>query len=255
MWFEPISVAAEGIIMLLAVSDLHLRYGRITALRGVAFEVGTGEVVAIVGPNGAGKTSTLKAIAGAQPVFQGDIVFDGRSIRGLAPESRAKLGLSLVPEGRDIFTSLSVEENLIVGTAARISRREIGADLERLLGYFPVLRQRFHHLAKGLSGGEQQQLAICRALMVRPKLLLLDEPSLGLAPQMIDIVYDILIDLKKREGVTILLVEQSLDRALEIADRVCAMGSGVIERTVSGAVLRAELDGEAAASPRRAAWG
>jgi branched-chain amino acid transport system ATP-binding protein len=241
--------------MLLAVSDLHLRYGRITALRGVTFEVGPGEVVAIVGPNGAGKTSTLKAIAGAHPVFQGDIVFDGRSVRGLAPESRAKLGLSLVPEGRHIFTSLTVEENLIVGTAARSSRREIGADIDRLLGYFPILRQRFRHVAKGLSGGEQQQLAICRALMARPRLLLLDEPSLGLAPQMIDLVYDIIIDLKKSEGVTILLVEQSLDRALEIADRVCAMGSGVIERTTTSAVLRAELDAETARAQRRAAWG
>ena len=241
--------------MRLAVSDLHLRYGRITALRGVAFEVGAGEVVAIVGPNGAGKTSTLKAIAGVRPVFQGDIIFDGRSIRGLAPESCAKLGLSLVPEGRDIFTSLTVEENLIVGTATRRSRREIGADLDRLLGYFPVLRQRFRHLAKGLSGGEQQQLAICRALMARPKLLLLDEPSLGLAPQMVDLVYEILIDLKKSEGATILLVEQSLDRALEIADRVCAMESGVIERTTKSAILRAALEVETAAAPRRAAWG
>lgn len=240
--------------MLLTVSDLHLRYGRITALRGVAFEISAGQVVALVGPNGAGKTSTLKAIAGAHPIFQGDVVFDGSSIRGLAPESRAKLGLSLVPEGRDIFTSLTVAENLTVGTAARRSRGEIGTDLERMLCYFPILRERFHHLARGLSGGEQQQLAICRALMARPKLLLLDEPSLGLAPQMIDVVYDILIDLKEDEGVTMLLVEQSLDRVLEIADRVCVMGSGVIESASTSVTLRARLDAEIAALPRRAAW-
>jgi branched-chain amino acid transport system ATP-binding protein len=246
--------AADGeATVLLAANDLHLRYGRIIGLRGVTFEIDAGEVLAVVGPNGAGKSSTLKAVAGAHPIFQGDILLAGRSIARLTPEARAKLGLSLVPEGRDIFTSLTVEENLIVGTASRRSRRDIDADLDRLLGYFPILRERFRHSAKGLSGGEQQQLAICRALMSRPKLLLLDEPSLGLAPRMIDLVYDILIDLKKNEGATILLVEQSLDRALEIADRVCTMDSGVIERTSTSAAVREDLDVQRATSPR-AAW-
>jgi branched-chain amino acid transport system ATP-binding protein len=254
MSFVPISAAGGETTVLLAASNLHLRYGGVVALRGVTFEINTGEVLAVVGPNGAGKTSTLKAVAGAHPIFQGDILLAGRSIARLTPEARAKLGLSLVPEGRDIFTSLTVEENLIVGTASRRSRHDIATDLDRLLGYFPVLRERFRHRAKGLSGGEQQQLAICRALMSRPKLLLLDEPSLGLAPRMIDLVYDILIDLKKNEGVTILLVEQSLDRALEIADRVCTMGSGVIERTSTSAAVREEMDAQRATS-RRAAWG
>lgn len=239
--------------MLLAVSGVHLRYGRIVVLRGVTFEIGVGEALAIVGPNGAGKTSTLRAIAGAHPVFQGDIVFDGQPVTGLTPEARARLGLSLVPEGRDIFTSLTVHENLIVGTASRRNRRDIDTDLDRLLGYFPILRERLRHSAKALSGGEQQQLAICRALMARPKLLLLDEPSLGLAPRMTDLVYDILLDLKRKEGVTILLVEQSLDRAVEIADHVCTMNSGVIERTSAIAIVRKELDAERATS-RRAAW-
>jgi branched-chain amino acid transport system ATP-binding protein len=239
--------------MLLAVSGVHLRYGRIVVLRGVTFEIGVGEALAIVGPNGAGKTSTLRAIAGARPVFQGDIVFDGQPVTELTPEARAKLGLSLVPEGRDIFTSLTVQENLIVGTASRRNRRDIDTDLDRLLGYFPILRERLRHSAKALSGGEQQQLAICRALMARPKLLLLDEPSLGLAPRMTDLVYDILLDLKRKEGVTILLVEQSLDRAVEIADHVCTMNSGVIERTSAIAIVRKELDAERATS-RRAAW-
>ncbi|BCP52221.1 ABC transporter ATP-binding protein [Kaistia sp. 32K] len=238
--------------MRLSVEDLSVHYGRIAAVRGVSFEVGEGEAFAIIGANGAGKTSTLQAIAGGRPASGGTIRFGETILNPLSPEARARLGLSLVPEGREVFGSLTVEENLLVATAARRDRSGVRRDLDRLLDRFPVLRHRLHSLGQSLSGGEQQQLVICRALMTRPRLLLIDEPSLGLAPQMVDTVYDILAELRAAEGLTLLVVEQSLDRVLEIADRVAILETGGVQRIASRATLRAEL--AASATSRQAAW-
>ena len=230
---------------MLRIADLRVNYGRVPALHGISLEVETGEVVAMVGPNGAGKTTTLAAVFGLVEAAGGSIVFEGESLLGRTPEQILRRGLALVPEGRHIFGTLTVAENLQLGTTARRDRAAAADDLESALGRFPALRQYYDTSAATLSGGEQQQLAIARALLSRPRLLLLDEPSLGLAPVMIDVVFDALEELRN-EGVTILLVEQNAARAVEFADRAYILRSGrVAHAGTRDEILRME-DFEAA---------
>lgn len=227
--------------MRLEVEDVSVHYGRIAAVRGVSIRVETGETVCITGPNGAGKSSLLLAIAGAIPVRNGSVRLDGLEFIRSAPERIARHGISLVPEGRHIFSRLTVEENLYLGASARSMRGDVRTDLERIFENFPILRERAGSMAGTLSGGEQQQLAIGRALMARPQILLLDEPSLGLAPLVISHVYEIIDDLRRR-GITFLIVEESMTRALEVADRVYVMSSGVIKASGNSAALAAQGD-------------
>jgi branched-chain amino acid transport system ATP-binding protein len=210
---------------MLVIDELRVSYGRVPALHGISLHVAQGEAVALVGPNGAGKTTTLSAIFGLVAPAGGSILFEGASLAGATPEQILRRGLALVPEGRHIFGTLTVAENLLLGTTARRDRGAAGDDLERVLDRFPVLRSYYTSSAGNLSGGEQQQLAIARALLSRPRLLLLDEPSLGLAPVVIDVVFDALEELRN-EGVTILLVEQNAARAVEFADRAYILRTG-----------------------------
>jgi branched-chain amino acid transport system ATP-binding protein len=214
---------------LLRVADIHVHYGRLAALRGVSLTVAPGEIVCLVGPNGAGKSTTLLTIAGVLGPTQGTVTFERTPISGLSPETVARLGLSMVPEGRRIFSSLTVEENLRIGTYGRSDRRAVERDLSRIYEEFPILADRRSMRAGKLSGGEQQQLAIGRALLTGAKLLLVDEPSLGLAPMIVERVYDILRDLRKKRGVTLLIVEESTERAVDVADRVYVLRRGLIE--------------------------
>ena len=213
---------------MLEVRDMHVHYGRISAVRGVSLQVDKGELVCMIGPNGAGKSSTLNAIAGATPTTSGQIRLDGASIVGEAPETIARRGISLVPEGRHVFGQLTVKENLLLGAGIRRDRDGVEADFARMLDHFPFLRDRLSAQGGKLSGGEQQQLVIARALMTRPKIVLVDEPSLGLAPLVIDRVYEILRALRDA-GNTLLVVEQSAYRALANADRIYVLRSGRIE--------------------------
>src|SRR5579862_7260168 len=210
---------------MLKVDGLSARYGRVVALRSVSFEVQQGEIVAIVGPNGAGKSTTLATITGTLAPTAGTITYEDRDIRGLPPERIVRQGIALVPEGRQIFASLSVAENLRLGTTSRTDRAAARTDIEEVLVRFPILGTYYRSSAAKLSGGEQQQLAIARALLSRPRLLLLDEPSLGLAPIMVDQIYK-LLETIRAQGVTILLVEQNAERVFGIADRVCVMNGG-----------------------------
>ena len=212
---------------MLKVEALRIRYGEVEAVRRVDLAVGSGEIIALVGANGAGKSSTLSAIAGLVRPAAGTVTFDGSDITGLAAEVIARRGVSLVPEGRRIFASLTVADNLRLGGAVPLTAAEARGRAEEMLDLFPL--QRRYHRNKGgnLSGGEQQMLAIARALMAKPRLLLLDEPSLGLAPQMIDTVFDLIADLR-RNGLTILLVEQNVALALEIADSATVLANGEV---------------------------
>lgn len=221
---------------MLEVENIEVRYGRTTAVRGVSFSVKTGELVCIVGPNGAGKSSTMMSIVGVQRPVSGRITLAGETISGLGPEKIARMGVSLVPEGRHVFSQLTVEENIRIGSDMRRDRAAVAEDFERVLEYFPFLRGRLSSPAGKLSGGEQQQLVIGRALMTRPKVMLIDEPSLGLAPKIVDRVYEILQQLRS-EGNTLLVVEQSTHRALEAADRVYVMRNGQIVLEGRGADL------------------
>jgi branched-chain amino acid transport system ATP-binding protein len=218
---------------LLTLSDLTVHYGRLAAVRGISVEIGEGEAASIVGPNGAGKSSTMLAIAGSLPVRKGEILFDGRSILRREPEAICRMGLSMVPEGRGIFGGLTVRENLLVGTFWRKDKRAVRSDIEEIATRFPFIAERMQIPAGRLSGGEQQQLAIARALLCRPRVLLLDEPALGLAPLMVARVYEILAKLK-REGMTLLIVEQSLNRARAFADHIYVMRDGLIQARGSG---------------------
>ena len=214
---------------MLDVDGLEVAYGPVRALNGVTLTVAAGEIVSVVGPNGAGKSTLLLAIAGAMSPRAGDVRLNGESIRGRPAETIARLGLSLVPEGRNIFTQLSVEENLRLGTQMRRDRDRIEQDFAAMLGVFPVLRDRLSSPGGKLSGGEQQQLAIARALMTGCRLILLDEPALGLAPMLVETVYGVLHRLRAERAVTLLIVEQSTHRALENADRVYVLRQGRIE--------------------------
>jgi branched-chain amino acid transport system ATP-binding protein len=210
---------------LLKLSDVSVHYGRIAALQRLSLEVNQGEMVGLVGHNGAGKSTTLWTITGVLRPSTGTVTFDGKSLIGASPDSILRMGISLVPENRRIFGGLTVGENLRIGTSARKDRRQAEQDVKRMSERFPVLGQYFDRKGSTLSGGEQQQLAIARALLSRPKLLLLDEPTLGLAPLIVDQVFEILQELHQ-EGVTILLVEQNAARTIEVADRTYVMRSG-----------------------------
>jgi branched-chain amino acid transport system ATP-binding protein len=218
--------------MLLSVNNLHVHYGRIAAVRGVSLEVDEGEFVCLVGPNGAGKSTIMLAIAGGLVPSEGSITLENKPIAGAPAEQIARLGVSLVPSGRHVFSGLTVEENLRLGTMMRRDRATARRDLADTLNHFPILRERLKAPAGKLSGGEQQQLVIARALLTKPKILLLDEPSLGLAPALIDRVYEILAFLRE-QGTTILVVEESATRALGIAHRIYVMNTGII--TLAGA--------------------
>jgi branched-chain amino acid transport system ATP-binding protein len=215
---------------LLKVSGLKVAYGGIQAVKGVSFEVRAGELVCLIGANGAGKTTTLKAITGIQPVAEGQIEFLGRRIKGQGAWDLVKQGLVMVPEGRGVFTRMTIIENLQMGAFVR-NDDEIDADVEKVFGIFPRLKERAQQLAGTMSGGEQQMLAMGRALMARPKVLLMDEPSMGLAPIMVDKIFEVVNDVHQR-GTTVLLVEQNASRALALADRGYVLDSG--EVTMSG---------------------
>jgi branched-chain amino acid transport system ATP-binding protein len=230
---------------LLAVSGVEVRYGVVTAVRGVNLTVCEGEVVTIVGPNGAGKTSLLLAIAGVVRTAAGTVTSAGRDLTGAVPEDIVRQGIALVPEGRHILASLSVMENLILGATVRTDASAVRADMERAFQTFPILAERRRQPAGQLSGGEQQQLAIARALMSRPRLLMLDEPSLGLAPTIVDQVYDLLATIKG-QGVAILLIEQNASRAFVIADRAAIMSGGHFALTGSPDALAADEQFDAA---------
>jgi branched-chain amino acid transport system ATP-binding protein len=216
---------------LLKVTGLKVAYGGIQAVKGVDFEVHEGELVSLIGSNGAGKTTTMKAITGTLPINDGDIEYLGHSIRGQGPWDLVRQGLAMVPEGRGVFARMSIMENLQMGAYIRDDKVEIAADVEKVFTIFSRLKERKDQLAGTLSGGEQQMLAMGRALMSRPKVLLMDEPSMGLSPIMVDKIFEVVRDVSA-QGVTILLVEQNASRALAIAGRGYVMESGLI--TMSG---------------------
>jgi branched-chain amino acid transport system ATP-binding protein len=203
---------------ILKVTNIETYYGPIMAIRGVSFEVPQGGIVTILGANGAGKTTVLKTICGVMDPQKGSVVFQGREIQRMDPDKVMRLGVSHVPEGREVFPFLSVRENLRMGAYTRRDADGVAHDLEAVFGYFPVLRERADQRAGSLSGGEQQMLAISRALMARPRLMLLDEPSLGLSPKLVKDIFDIVVRINRELGVTILLVEQNANMALQTAD-------------------------------------
>ena len=215
---------------MLKVTGLKVAYGGIQAVKGVTFEVFEGELVSLIGANGAGKTTTLKAVTGIQPVVAGDIEFMGKSIKGQGPWDLVKQGLVMVPEGRGTFTRMTITENLQMGAFIRRDK-QIEADIDKVFAIFPRLKERRSQLAGTMSGGEQQMLAMGRALMAQPKVLLLDEPSMGLSPIMVDKIFEVVNDIHQR-GTTVLLVEQNASRALQLASRAYVMDSG--EVTMSG---------------------
>jgi branched-chain amino acid transport system ATP-binding protein len=220
---------------LLKVSGLKVAYGGIQAVKGVSFEVQQGELVSLIGANGAGKTTTLKAITGLQSPSAGDIEFMGASIKGQGAWDLVRQGLVMVPEGRGTFARMTIHENLLMGAFIR-DDADIESDMDKVFTIFPRLRERRSQLAGTMSGGEQQMLAMGRALMARPKLLLLDEPSMGLSPIMVDKIFDV-VDNIHRQGVTVLLVEQNASRALQLASRGYVLESGEVTMTGDAKVL------------------
>jgi branched-chain amino acid transport system ATP-binding protein len=224
---------------LLRLEGLHASYGPIAALRGVDLEVRAGELICLVGANGAGKSSTLRAISGLLPAARGRIVFDGREIQGREPAEILAAGIAHCPEGRRVFPHLTVHENLAMGAYVRRDRPGIAADLERVCAHFPILAERRRQAAGTLSGGEQQMLAIARALMARPRLVMFDEPSLGLAPTLVETTFEIIAGIR-RDGTTVLMVEQNAYLALRMADRAYVMETGRIVLEGAGAALLAD---------------
>jgi len=221
---------AEG---LLEVNNIETYYGPIMAIRGISFGVPRGAIVTILGANGAGKTTILKTVSGVMEPQKGTVTFEGRALRGLDPDKVMRLGLSHVPEGREVFPLLTVRENLKMGAYTRTDAGAVAQDMQMVYDYFPVLAMRVEQRAGLLSGGEQQMLSISRALMARPKMMLLDEPSLGLSPKLVKDIFDIIVRINHEQGVTILLVEQNANMALHIADYgyVLEVGRIVMEDT------------------------
>jgi branched-chain amino acid transport system ATP-binding protein len=216
----------------LAVENLNVRHGAVIAVRNLSFEVDRGEIVGLIGPNGAGKSSTLHAIMGLVGVSGGDVRLDGRSIVRRNPEDIARAGIALVPEGRRIFAELSVDENLRLGLAGRRRNGDLRGDLDRIYELFPVVKEFRRRSAGALSGGQQQQLAIARALVADPRVLLLDEPSLGLAPTVVDLVFDALAAIRER-GLAVVLVEQRAQRTVALADRSHVLSNGRLQATLT----------------------
>jgi branched-chain amino acid transport system ATP-binding protein len=226
---------------MLSGDGLEIRYGAVPAVREVTFRVDEGEIVCFVGPNGAGKSTTTLAIAGVLKPAKGAILFQSRPIVGLDSETIVSLGIGLVPEGRRIFTRLTVRENLVVACGLRGGLKSVASIHERILELFPILRARYNSYAGHLSGGEQQQLAIARTLLTKPTLLIVDEPSLGLAPKYVDVVLDTLREVRK-DGTTLLVVEQSMKRALSFADRIYVMRSGRVVLEGASSQLASHTD-------------
>mgnify|MGYP001483054365 FL=1 len=224
---------------ILQLRDVKIAYGAIEAVQGISLELAKGELVSLIGANGAGKTTTLNAIAGTLGVSAGELLYDGKRIEKLPAHKRLRQGLALVPEGRGIFTRLTVEENLRMGAYCRRDNEAIEADMERVFTMLPRVKERLQQVAGTLSGGEQQMVAIGRALLSRPRLLLLDEPSMGLAPLVVEKIFEVIRSVAA-EGVTILLVEQNANLALEFSQRAYVMESGTITLTGSGADLLAD---------------
>jgi branched-chain amino acid transport system ATP-binding protein len=222
--------------MLLEIDNITLLYGRIQALHGVSLNVDQGEVVALIGANGAGKTTIMRAISGIRPVASGKITFNGEDITRLRADLRVIRGISQSPEGRGVFPGMTVQENLDMGAYTRRDTKEIAADLERVYGLFPRLKERRRQAGGTMSGGEQQMLAVGRALMSRPKLLLLDEPSMGLAPLLIQQIFEIITEISK-QGTPILVVEQNAQQALSRADRAYVMETGRLVKEGHGPAL------------------
>ncbi len=218
---------------LLKIKGLKVSYGGIKAVKGIDMEVREGELISLIGSNGAGKTTTMKAVTGSLAFEDGDVEYLGQSIKGKGAWDLVKQGLAMVPEGRGVFTRMSITENLQMGAYIRKDKAGIAEDIERMFGIFPRLRERKDQLAGTMSGGEQQMLAMARALMSQPKVLLLDEPSMGLSPIMVDKIFEVVRDVSQ-QGVTIVLVEQNARRALQIADRGYVMDSGEIIMTGKG---------------------
>ena len=223
---------------LLSVTDLEVFYGRIQAIKGISFEVNEGEIVTLIGANGAGKTTTMKTMSGVRPVAAGSIRFDGADVTKAPSPKRVAMGIGQSPEGRGIFPGMTVRENLDMGMYLRADRKSAAAaeDLERVLTLFPRLRERIDQAGGSMSGGEQQMLAIARALMGRPRLLLLDEPSMGLAPMLINQIFRIIKEINQ-QGTTVLLVEQNASKALGIAHRAYVLETGKIVKTGKGSDL------------------
>ena len=224
--------------MLLEVQDLHVHYGRIEAIKGISFHVAEGEIVTLIGANGAGKTTTLKTVSGVRPVTSGSVVFDGQNITAMPPHRRVELGLCQAPEGRGIFPGMTVLENLDMGAYTRRDRKsaEFRSDIDRVFELFPRLQERRTQTGGTMSGGEQQMLAIARALMARPRVLLLDEPSMGLAPMIVQQIFEIITEINQ-QGTTVLLVEQNAQQALQRAHRAYVLETGLIVRADEAKVL------------------
>jgi branched-chain amino acid transport system ATP-binding protein len=225
--------------MLLEIDGIHVHYGKIEALKGVTVEVAEGEIVTLIGGNGAGKTTTIKTVSGLRHLTSGAIRFDGKDISRVPAHRRVDLGISQAPEGRGIFPGMTVLENLDMGAYSRRDRSDLGADVDRVFGLFPHLAERRAQSGGTLSGGEQQMLAIGRALMARPRVLLLDEPSMGLAPRLVAQIFEIISEINE-QGVTILLVEQNAAQALKRADRAYLLETGRIVRGAAAAELLAD---------------
>ncbi len=226
---------------MLEVDNVSVNYGAVRAVHSVSLSVNEGEIVTLLGPNGAGKTSMLSAIIGLVPVAEGTVSFQGQDINRLDTESRVARGITVTPEGRHVFANLTVEENLILGAAIRRDADGVARDLETYLDMFPILRERFKQSGGSLSGGEQQMLAVVRALMSGPKLLMLDEPSLGLAPQIVDQIFKLISGLRDH-GLTLLVVEQNAQEALKFADRAYILSSGNLEFAGTAEELRTSAD-------------
>ncbi len=226
---------------MLEVDNVSVNYGAVRAVHSVSLSISEGEIVTLLGPNGAGKTSMLSAIIGLVPVAEGTVSFEGQNINRLDTESRVARGITVTPEGRHVFANLTVEENLILGAAIRRDADGVARDLETYLDMFPILRERFKQSGGSLSGGEQQMLAVVRALMSGPKLLMLDEPSLGLAPQIVDQIFKLISGLRDH-GLTLLVVEQNAQEALKFADRAYILSSGNLEFAGTAEELRTSAD-------------